>query len=130
MKTVVLAPDVFVRALRDPGAQAVLRAWRDGHIRPVVSWELGRRCVTGLRQAGVPPHLLRRWLWWLTSHARSDYRGGQGEPGVPLRELCERLAELGEAEAVLTCAMPRPDSGLWIPAEDLLSSLPAGRARR
>jgi hypothetical protein len=65
-RKVVLAPDIFVAALYDSRARAILHQWRDGEIVPVVTRELLLLYLRTLSQAGLNPDLIRKWSLWLT----------------------------------------------------------------
>ncbi|MGZ8938575.1 MAG: hypothetical protein ACXW32_05120 [Limisphaerales bacterium] len=72
-RKVVLAPDIFVAALYDARARAILHQWRDGEILPVVTRDLLLLYLRTFSQAGLTSDLIRKWSLWFTAPAKSLY---------------------------------------------------------
>ena len=99
-RKVVLAPDVFVAALYDGRARAVLHQWRDGEILPVVTRELLLLYLRTFSQAGLTSDLIRKWSLWLTAPTKSLYL----ENCAPFQStglaLCREVALENSAEII------------------------------
>ena len=60
----VITPELFGRGLCTAEGLAVLRAWKEGKLRPVVCRNLLKRYLATLRKLGVTdPQTLRAWVW-------------------------------------------------------------------
>jgi hypothetical protein len=95
-RKVVIAPDIFVAALYDARARAILHQWRDGEIRPVVTRELLLLYLRTLSLAGLNPDLIRKWSLWLT--AKSLYLEKSASLQSTGLVLCREVASDNSAE--------------------------------
>ncbi|MBI4659995.1 MAG: hypothetical protein HY735_14230 [Verrucomicrobia bacterium] len=100
-RIVVLAPDFFADAFMRPAGLAVLQAWREGQIRPVVHRELLIRYFKVFRRLGLSDRLIRWWGWWLTSPDRTRSMEDELPPELSARQLCETLAQSAGAQWVI-----------------------------
>lgn len=97
-RKVVLAPDIFVAALYDARARAILHQWRDGEILPVVTRELLLLYLRTFSQAGLTSDLIRKWSLWLTAPAKSLYLENSESLQSTGLALCREIASGNSAE--------------------------------
>ena len=97
-RKVVLAPDIFVAALYDARARAILHEWRDGEILPVVTRELLLLYLRTFSQAGLSTDLIRKWSLWLTAPAKTLYLENSASLKATGLALCREIAWNHSAE--------------------------------
>lgn len=89
----VITPELFGRGLCSPEGLAVLRAWKDGALRPVVCRNLLKRYLGVLKRLGVvDPQSLRAWVWTWSDRESVTWIEDPVPESSPGRALCQALA--------------------------------------
>ena len=78
-----------------------MELWRNNQIIPVVNRDLLIRYLRLLRELGIGPDLIRRWLWWFTADKKSKYLKDVVLPERNGYQLCSELANQTAADCVL-----------------------------
>lgn len=99
---VVLSPELLGAAFLDADCRRITLLWRDGLVKPVLCRELLLRYLKVLREMGLGADLLRQWSLWLTTADKALYLGEPENSTESLDQLCARVAEAGQARAVVT----------------------------
>ena len=104
---VVLAPDVLGKSFFDSDCQAVLTAWRDSRILPVVTYPLLRQYLTLLGGLGLNKQLLREWIVRFTSKEHSLFVEGEPSAAVNPLENADWIVTTQKAGASATQITPK-----------------------
>ena len=107
---IVLTPEALGEALLDSGSQAILTAWRDGRVQPVVSRSLLIRYFRLLRRLALPERLLRWWGYWLATAPKVQIVNDPPE-AASLQQLCSALATQTPAPYIVV-SQPGKDEAL------------------
>jgi hypothetical protein len=114
VRKVVFAPNLIAAALLDPFARRVLERWRDGEFIVVINRELLSAHLRELKRIGLPPHLIKRWAYWLSSPEKTDFLQHDLPPQKSLTTLCETLAKISGATAIICCKLPvQKSASMW-----------------
>jgi hypothetical protein len=119
LRKIVLAPNLIGASLIDPSARRVLEAWRDGKFVAVMNRELIAFHLRALNRIGLPPELIKRWVYWLASLDKNVFVEKQ-LPSDSVVDLCEALANISQADAILCWKFPNRRNGPpWIQAHEV-----------
>ena len=120
VRKVVFAPNLIAAALLDPSARRVLERWRDGEFLVVMNRDLFTAHLRELKHIGLPPHLIKRWAYWLSSPEKTDFLQTDLPPQKSLITLCETLAKTSAATAIICWKLSaQRTSPLWKTAKTL-----------
>ena len=118
VRKVILAPNLIAAALLDPFARRVLERWRDGEFVVVMNRDLLTAHLRELKRIGLPPHLIKRWAYWLSSLEKTDFLQLDLPPQKSLTTLCESLAKTSHAQTIICWKLPpQKTAPLWRPAK-------------
>jgi hypothetical protein len=98
----VIDPGVIAREIISHEERPLLTAWRDGHIKPVITRRILSHTLGLLNQIGISQDTLQLWALWLTHRSKVHIlRDSDG----PLETLCLEYihaAAASEAYALVT----------------------------
>ena len=115
VRKVIFAPNLIAAALLDPFARRVLERWRDGEFLVVMNRDLLTAHLRELKRIGLPPHLIKRWAYWLSD--KTDFLQLDLPPQKSPIHLCETLAKTSHATAIICWKLPAPKAtSIWKPA--------------
>lgn len=98
---VVIDPLVMVQEMMAPEQRPVLVAWRDGHIRPVITRRILAHTLNLFRKIGLSVDVIQIWALWLTHRDRSSILT-QELSCESMQEEYTRAAVLSGAHALIT----------------------------
>ena len=120
LRKVVFAPNLIAAALLDPFARRVLERWRDGEFLVVMNRDLLTAHLRELKHIGLPPHLIKRWAYWLSSPEKTDFLQLDLPSQKSLTSLCETLAKTSHATAIICWKLPaQKTTSIWKLAKTL-----------